>query len=203
MRKKSQQELFWEKEFGNKYTTRNLKYSNKLVTVGKHLLTNNVLIDSALELGANVGYNLDAIKKTYPHTKTYGVEINKKASAIGRKKHIYYNKSIYDFNNKKKYDLVFCSGVLIHQNPKYLNSFYKKLYTLSKKYIYISEYFNVSPTTVDYRGHSDKLYKRDFAKELWKKYPRLELVDYGFNWEEDPALFKTVDSTNWFLFKKK
>ena len=29
---------------------------------------NNVLIDSALELGANVGYNLDAIKKIYPHT---------------------------------------------------------------------------------------------------------------------------------------
>ena len=203
MRKKTQQELFWEKEFGNKYIDRNLKYSDLMFSIGKHLLTNNVLIDSALELGANVGLNLDAIKKFYPNIKTYGVEINKNACAIGKKKHIYYNKSVYDFDNKKKYDLVFCSGVLIHQDPKYLNSFYNKLHTLSKKYIYIAEYFNATPVMITYRGHSDKLYKRDFAKELWKKYPRLELVNYGFNWKEDPTLFKAVDSSNWFLFRKK
>ena len=101
MRKKTQQELFWEKEFGNKYIDRNLKYSDLMFSIGKHLLTNNVLIDSALELGANVGLNLDAIKKFYPNIKTYGVEINKNACAIGKKKHIYYNKSVYDFNNNK------------------------------------------------------------------------------------------------------
>ena len=123
IRKKTQQELFWEKEFGNKYVDRNLRTYNGIVTIGKHLLKNNILIDSALELGANVGYNLDVIKKIYPHTKTYGVEINKKAFLIGKKKHTYYNKSIYDFDNKKKYDLVFCSGVLIHQDPKNLNLF--------------------------------------------------------------------------------
>jgi len=202
MRKKTQQELFWEKEFGNKYVDRN-ECSNQIAVIGKHLLKNNILINSALELGANIGCNLDAIKKVYPHVKTYGVEINKKAFSIGRKKHIYYNRSVYDFNNKKKYDLVFCSGVLIHQDPKNLNSFYKKLYSLSKKYIFITEYFNVTPVMIEYRGHKDKLYKRDFAKEIWKKYPRLELVDYGFNWQEDPTLFKSVDSSNWFLFRKK
>ena len=124
--------MFWEKEFGKNYTDRNLRSSNRVVTIGKNLLDNNVRINEALELGANVGYNLDAIKKIYPNTKTFGVEINKKAFSIGKKKHIYFNKSVYDFKSTKKFDLVFCAGVLIHQNPKYLTKFYKKLYTLSK-----------------------------------------------------------------------
>lgn len=85
MRKKTEQELFWEKEFGKNYTDRNLRLSNRVVTIGKNLLNNNVLINEALELGANVGYNLDAIKKIYPNTKTFGVEINKKAFSIGKK----------------------------------------------------------------------------------------------------------------------
>jgi len=202
MRNKKEQELFWEKEFGDNYTVRNLKSSNRVVTIGKHLLNNNVLIKDALELGANVGCNLDAIKKIFPNTKTFGVEINKKAFSIGKKKHVYFNKSVYDFRSKKKFDLVFCAGVLIHQNPKYLTKFYKKLHTLSKKYIYICEYFNATPVMIDYRGHSEKLFKRDFAKELWKLYPNLKLLDYGFSWKEDPILKDYNDSDNWFLFKK-
>jgi spore coat polysaccharide biosynthesis protein SpsF len=202
MRKKTEQEKFWAQSFGDNYTYRNIKSSNRIYTTGRHLLDNNVLINEALELGANVGYNLDAIKTIYPNTKTYGVEINKKAYLIGKKKHAYYNKSAYDFKSSKKFDLVFCSGVLIHQNPKNLLKFYKKLFTLSKKFIYLSEYFNPTPIMINYRGNKDKLYKRDFAKEFWNLYPKLTLLDYGFHWKEDPTLKNCCDNSNWFLFKK-
>ena len=50
----------------------------------------------------------------------------------------------------------------------------------------MSEYFNPVPVEVSYRGHSERLFKRDFAREFWAKFPNLELVDYGFVWSEDP-----------------
>ena len=200
MKIKTDQEIFWKKNFGNKYTIRNLKSSNRVPIIGKNLLNNNIIIKDALELGANVGYNLDAIKKIYPNSKTFGIEINEKAYKIGKKKHIYFNSSIFDFKVKKKFDLVFCCGVLIHQNPNYLKTFYKKLYSLSNRYIYISEYFNPTPVMIEYHGNENKLFKRDFAKELWEMYPNLSILDYGFNWKEDPL--KECDNSNWFLFKK-
>ena len=40
----------------------------------------------------------------------------------------------------------------------------------SKKYILIREYFNTQPVTINYRRFQDKLFKRDFAKEIQKKY---------------------------------
>ena len=198
---KTKQEIFWETDFGNKYVKRNIK-SDRIFTIGKELINNKVLINEVLELGANIGLNLDAIKRVYPDVKTYGVEINKLAFNIGKKKHKYYNKPILSFNSKKKYDLVCSVGVLIHQNPNHLNAFYNKLYSLSKKYIYLCEYFNPTPVMVKYRNNDDKLFKRDFAKELWIKFPKLKLIDYGFHWKEDPRLKNNCDSSNWFLFQK-
>jgi len=198
---KTEQEIFWETDFGNKYVKRNLK-SDRIFTIGKDLLNNKVIINEVLELGANVGLNLDAIKRVYPDVKTYGVEINKLAYNIGKKKHKFYNKPILNFKSKKKYDLVCSVGVLIHQNPKHLNAFYNKLYSLSKKYIYLSEYFNPTPVTIKYRNNDEKLFKRDFAKELWIKFPKLKLIDYGFHWKQDPRFKNCCDNHNWFLFQK-
>jgi len=199
---KTSQEKFWASIFGDKYINRNLNTKNRVVTIGKDLKKNKIKISSALELGCNVGYNLDALKYLYPKSKLFGVEINKKSYNIVRKKHECFNKSFLDFKTEKKFDLVFTSAVLIHQNPKCLNKIYKKIYSFSKRYIYINEYFNPTPITVIYRGHQKKLFKRDFAKELWKMFPNLKLIDYGFHWKEDPLKKNSCDNSNWFLFKK-
>ena len=61
----SEQEIFWKTDFGNKYYKRNNK-SDRILTIGKDLISNKVLINEALELGANIGLNLDAIKRIYP-----------------------------------------------------------------------------------------------------------------------------------------
>jgi len=97
-------------------------------------------------------------------------------------------------------DLVFTKGVLIHINPDHLEAAYANLYEKSNKYICVIEYYNPSPVAITYRGHDDRLFKRDFCGDLLDKYKDLELVDYGFCYHRDPV-FQQDDMT-WFLMRK-
>ena len=160
-------------------------------------------IKSVLELGANIGLNLMAIKQLLPFLEMAAVEINKKAVAE-LKTYLpevnVYNSSILDFIPHKKYDLVFTRGVLIHLNPDNLKNVYKLLYDSSSKYILIAEYYNPTPVSIDYRGHKNKLFKRDFAGELLDIYDDLFLLDYGFIYHRD--LYFPQDDITWFLIEK-
>jgi spore coat polysaccharide biosynthesis protein SpsF len=91
-------------------------------------------------------------------------------------------------------------GVLIHIAPDQLAAVYEKLYQVSRRYILIAEYYNPTPVSIPYRGHADRLFKRDFAGEMLDRYPALELVDYGFVYHRDP-LFPQDDMT-WFLLQR-
>ena len=91
-------------------------------------------------------------------------------------------------------------NVLIHVNPKTLKKVYEKIYRSSKKYVCIIEYFNPTPVKVKYRGHHNKLFKRDFCKEIMDIFPNLKLVDYGFVYKYDTKY--PCDNINWFLLKK-
>ena len=53
---------------------------------------------------------------------------------------------------------------------------------------------------INYRGHSDKLFKRDFAGELISQHG-LKLVKYGFSYHRDKYLYHQDDAT-WFLLEK-
>ena len=109
--------------------------------------------------------------------------------------------SILEYAYKKKFSLVLSKTVLIHINPNRLNEVYDKLYMSSKKYILIAEYYNPVNIEIKYRGFSNKLFKRDFAGEILKKYNDLELIDYGFRYHGDNT--HKQDDINWFLLKKK
>jgi pseudaminic acid biosynthesis-associated methylase len=91
-------------------------------------------------------------------------------------------------------------GVLIHINPDMLESVYAKLYDSSNKYILIAEYYNPTPVSISYRGHNDRLFKRDFAGEMLDKYNDLRLTDYGFLYHRDNYFLQ--DDINWFLLEK-
>ena len=84
MKYKTEQENFWHGGFGSKYIKRNIDY-NRILTIGKDLLENKVMIKSVIELGSNMGLNLDALKKIYPNLKTFGIEINKDAFKVLKK----------------------------------------------------------------------------------------------------------------------
>jgi len=202
----NEQQEFWSGEYGKKYILRNSlknKVKNNLGIFSK-IFNNKQPPKDCLEFGANIGANLVALKSLYPNINAHGVEINNLAyrelvKILGKKNS--YNQSIESFNVKKKYDLVFTKGVLIHINPKNLEKIYEKMFKLSKKYILIVEYYNPKPVSVEYRGHKDKLFKRDFAGEIIKKYNSLKLLDYGFCYHGDLSF--PQDDVTWFLLQKK
>lgn len=201
----TQQEKFWAGEFGNEYCARNVgkqRIASRIALYSKILAKcNNV--SSLIEFGANIGLNLMAIRSLLPDTELAAIEINKSAveqlQNWGGAKEIYHT-SILDFIAERSWDIALIKGVLIHINPDQLPQVYESLYRASRHYILIAEYYNPTPVEIDYRGHSGKLFKRDFAGEMLDAYPDLRLVDYGFVWRRDPVF--PQDDCTWFLLEK-
>jgi pseudaminic acid biosynthesis-associated methylase len=202
---KTSQEEFWAGEFGDAYVGRNL--DAKLVASNIALFTRALSrtqgIRDCIEFGANVGLNFRALKQLYPELLFDAVEINATAvsvlEAVLPRNNIYCT-SILEFVPKRTYDLVLAKGILIHINPDFLRSIYKKLYRSCGRYLLLCEYYNPIPVSVVYRGHTDRLFKRDFAGEMLDQYRDLALVDYGFVYHRDPRF--PQDDVNWFLLEK-
>lgn len=201
---KTEQEAFWAGEFGDEYTSRNegadIVATN--ISMFAKALTRMDKPQSIIEFGCNRGLNLKALRQLLPQAKLSALEINTSAAELVRREldADVKNTSILEFTPEETYDLAIIKGVLIHINPDELQSVYQKLYDASSKYIFVCEYYNPTPVAIPYRGHEDKLFKRDFAGEMMEKYPDLELVDYGFCYRRDPV-FPQDDGT-WFLMKK-
>ena len=205
MTDKTEQESFWQGNFGDDYSKRNSieKLLPSKIFFFQGILNSLKGLNDCLELGTNIGSNLLAIKKIYPKIKLHGVEIN--YSAYQKLKSLnlcesLYNTSLLKFKKRNYADLVFTMGVLIHVGPEELNEAYDSIYNSSKKYILLCEYYSSNPTSISYRGHSNKLFKRDFAGEMLDRYHKLKLVNYGFNYKRDKNF--TLDDTTWFLMEK-
>ncbi len=202
---KTEQEEFWQGNFGDEYVDRNqsdiLLASN--TSFFSKVFSRTGKIDSIMEFGCNIGMNLKAIRTLLPESNLSGIEINKRAvddlNKWKGKVHVIEG-SILDIELDTRFDLTLIKGVLIHINPERLNDVYTRLYNFSDKYICIAEYYNPTPVTIPYRGHDNRLFKRDFAGELMSKYSDLELVDYGFLYQNDPIF--PQDDITWFLMKK-
>ena len=189
---KTEQESFWAGNFGVEYIERNksAEYLASNLNFFSKALARVGTPDSLIEFGPNIGMNLKAIKLLFPHIDLSAVEINEDAAKILEEtisKESISQCSIFDFEPSKKAEVSLIKGVLIHINPDMLDVVYSKLYAASKRYILVCEYYNPAPVTINYRGHDDRLFKRDFAGELMEKYSDLELVDYGFCYKRDPA----------------
>ena len=201
---KTEQENFWAGQFGNDYIQRN--FDEKIIAGNLNLFSKIISatndIKSVLEFGPNIGNNLMAIKQLIPHSSFSGIEINKTAcESLQNLKWVeVFNQSVLEFEPPQKYDFVLTKGLLIHINPDALPQLYNTIYNSSSKYICIVEYYNPAPVTINYRGFNDRLFKRDFAGELLKKYPDLKLVKYGFSYHLDPNF--PQDDLNWFLLQK-
>lgn len=203
---KTEQESFWAGEFGIEYSKRN---KNPSIVTANTVFFSKIFshvrnVGSIIEFGANIGLNLSAIKNILPAVDLSAVEINSFATEELKKnvsKVKIYHQSILDFKSERKWDFVLVKTVLIHINPRKLEEVYDVIYNASSKYICLAEYYNPVPVEVNYRGHSGKLFKRDFAGELLARYKDLRLVDYGFAYHNDSVC--PLDDINWFLFEKK
>jgi pseudaminic acid biosynthesis-associated methylase len=200
------QEAFWAGEFGTTYIARNA--GDDLLASNLHFfsvaLRSAGPVRSCLEIGANIGMNLKALRLLYPGLVTRAVEINPEAArvlgdVIGAEN--VRTGSIFDEGLTDVADLVLVKGFLIHISPDMLPLAYERIYQASGRWILIAEYYNPSPVAIPYRGHADRLFKRDFAGELLDRYPQLALVDYGFVYRRDPAF--PQDDVTWFLLERK
>lgn len=203
---KTEQEVFWAGDFGDDYIQRN--QSEKLLASNlsffSRALSGARKVQTCIEFGANIGMNLKALQLLYPGQEQYAVEINASAVAelesVTPTSHIFHS-SILDFAPQQTFDLTLIKGVLIHINPNELPTVYDKLVSATGKYLLVAEYYNPSPVSIPYRGHSDRLFKRDFAGEILDRYENLELVDYGFVYRRDPEF--PQDDITWFLMAKR
>jgi pseudaminic acid biosynthesis-associated methylase len=202
---KTDQEAFWAGEFGKEYSSRNVGSG---LLAGNCALFSKILrrthdVRSIIEFGANVGLNLRALKVLAPAAEQAAIEINPDAAKVLRESGDVevFESSILDFTPKRTWDLVLVKGVLIHINPGKLGAVYGKLFESSARYIVVAEYYNPTPVTISYRGHADRLFKRDFAGEMLDTFPSLKLLDYGFSYHRDPNF--PQDDLTWFLLEKR
>jgi spore coat polysaccharide biosynthesis protein SpsF len=202
----TEQEAFWAGSFGDDYIQRNqseqllsanIHYFNRALAQTRHL-------ESCIELGANVGMNLRALGMLFPDLQLSALVINRAAAKqltamLGADS--VFEQSLLDFDGGGGFDLAFVKGVLIHINPDFLSQAYDALYLSSRRYILLGEYYNPSPVAIAYRGHGDRLFKRDFCGEMLDRYADLQLVDYGFSYHRDNNY--PQDDISWFLMEKR
>jgi spore coat polysaccharide biosynthesis protein SpsF len=203
---KTDQEAFWAGDFGTEYIQRNQ---------GDALLASNLAFfakalhqakgfKTCIEFGANIGMNLKALKLLHPGLDAHAIEINADAAQVLGKvipANQVHNQSILDFSPSQQWDLTLIKGVLIHLNQEVLPQVYDKLFAACSQYLLVAEYYNPVPVAIPYRGHSDRLFKRDFVGEMMERHPQLQLIDYGFAYRRDPNF--PQDDITWFLMEKK
>ncbi|MDP9014348.1 MAG: pseudaminic acid biosynthesis-associated methylase [Pseudomonadota bacterium] len=201
---RTEQENFWAGEFGDDYIARNQ---------GEQIILSNVVlfarilraapqVKSIVELGCNIGLNLQALRRINAEFELCGYEINDRAAQIARAARvadIVGGTILNDLATNRTFDLAFMKTVLIHIHPGELDQVYGNLYNLSNRYILVCEYYNPTPVSVSYRGNDERLFKRDFAGELIDRF-HLRLIDYGFVYHRDN--YFPQDDVTWFLLEK-
>lgn len=203
---KTAQEAFWAGQFGDDYIGRNqgpALLASNLNFFTKALRCARTPAD-CLEFGANIGMNLRALRLLYPELRASAIEIN--AAAAGQLRELLgaeavFEGSILDYAPPRRFDLVLVKGVLIHMSPDHLPQVYDALHAATGRFLLVAEYYNPSPVAIPYRGHADRLFKRDFCGEILDRHAGLRLLDYGFAYRRDPDF--PQDDITWFLMERQ
>jgi len=197
MKKASQSVIdAWRGEFGNEYTERNIEGSGREIMWQRIL---NVLPDqpeNILEVGANIGLNLDVISG-FLNARLIGLEPNPVARSQIAFESIDGTADLIPLEDNAV-EMVFTCGVLIHVPPDNLKKACDEIYRVSSRYIVCIEYFSDKPEEIIYRGQTGLLWKRDFGKFYLDHYD-VSLIDYGFFWKEATGL----DNLTYFIFEKR
>lgn len=203
------QESLWRGDFGNDYVERNAvdaamlaartaSWSEILKTIA------GAPPASILEVGANIGLNLRALRRLSP-AAFYALEPNEKARArLVADQVVEKDKVIDGLASRipladRTVDLAFTAGVLIHIHPDNLLASIREIHRVARRYIVCIEYFADKPTEIPYRGHNEALFKRDFGGFYLDNFPDLKVVDYGFFWSR----LTTLDNLTWWVFEKQ
>lgn len=188
----------WTSEFGNQYTRRNIGVSTyDRIDVWRTLIPRDT--ESILEVGANVGKNLEAIE-TFFHGDLMAIEPNDLAR---QELHRVATRVTGDHADKISFetgaaDLVLTCGVLIHIGPDKLLDSMKEIHRVARRYIVCGEYFAPSEEMVPYRGQNDALWRRDYGSLYLDNFSDLHCISSMFAWKRMTAF----DDLVFWVFEK-
>jgi len=200
---------FWRSVFGDAYSDRNTACAEQLrsrVALWSQILAHTIVAPPAsiLEVGANLGINLQALR-ALTHARFFAVEPNDRAREMLVRDHVVAVADVrggtaasIDFPDGVA-ELAFTSGVLIHIHPDHLLASMKEIHRCAARWIACIEYFSDRAEMIPYRGHDDRLFKRDFGGFWLDSFPNLQVVAYGFAWKRVTGL----DNLTWWLFEKR
>ncbi|MDI1344761.1 MAG: hypothetical protein PSV22_11755 [Pseudolabrys sp.] len=202
------QSEFWRGEFGNAYVDRNAASPEQMqarLVLWAEILSHTISAPPAsiLEVGANLGVNLRALRQL-SSARRFALEPNELAREILVKDGVVVADDVRDGLAQKiefpdaVAEFSFTSGVLIHIHPDHLEASLREIYRCSSRWIACVEYFSDKPEMIPYRGHDDRLFKRDFGGLWLDTFPDLRIVAYGFAWKRVTGL----DNLTWWLFEK-
>ena len=187
----TKQTEFWKGDFGKEYTDRNSHSQEDwdqfyMTTWGKTKIDMNAGFighlpkeSRILEVGCNTGMQLNGLQRM-GFTQLYGIELQPYAAEEAKK----YTRNVnvicgsgFDIPFKDGFfDIVCTNGVLIHISPDDLPKIMAEMYRCSRKYIWGFEYFAENTTAINYRGHTNYLWKADYAALFMQQFPDLKLV---------------------------
>lgn len=193
-------EDLWAGSFGNDYTDRNREAGKRRNQFWNSLLT-EFPARRVLEVGCNVGANLQYIAGIVAPEGVYGVDINRKALNELRA-------NLPDINalwcparelpfRCNWFDLVLTVGVLIHQPESTLPRAMTEVVRCSRRYILCAEYYAEQTTEIRYRGEERALFKRDYGAIYLQMFPELFLKKQGFLSRDEGW-----DDVTYWLFEK-
>lgn len=215
--------LWSDEEFGDEYAKRNalteefirpryLFWDNMIKNL--HYAVGGIPKD-ILEIGANAGANLMAIRQVYrtarqnpnedesevnviPHT-LYATEVNTNAAEALRQNvpgvKLLPPDRLHQFPNTA--DLVFTSGVLIHTHPAHRMELMRDIYNASRRFIVCIEYFAPETRMIPYRGKENALWLDDYGS-IWLDNFNVRVINYGFCWKKVTGL----DNVTYWVFEK-
>jgi len=196
---------FWIGKEGNSYITRNA--ADDLLPAYTYMWSRIMSrlhdVGSVLEVGANIGVNLQAIHRIMPFVKRSAIEPNVTARGelLRQEIELFPYTAEEPWDNMGKFDLVFTRGVLIHIPPSMLPLVYENMYTHSSRYIVMAEYFAPKREMIPYHGKDNLLWRADYAGEIMDRYSDLRLVDYFFVYSRDSVY--PQDNVTVFVMEKK
>lgn len=172
-------EKMWSGGFGNAYIERNLNAGRDRGAFWSRVIR-ELRPRRVLEVGSNIGSNLQHIARHTAPRDVYGVDVNQTSlerlrlsmPAINA---VWARAQELPFRDSW-FDLVFTVGVLIHQPGSTLQSVMKEIHRCSGRHILCAEYFAEQDEEVAYRGERGALFKRNYASIYLEAFPDLQVV---------------------------
>ncbi len=176
-------ESLWSGSFGDDYVERNRSAAEGRRTFWEERLA-TLDVTSALEVGCNVGANLRWLAERLGAAQVAGVDVNESALAVMRDELPGVDARLASARelpfDDDAFDLVFTTGVLIHQAPDELPRVMDEIVRCSRRYVLCGEYRADALEEVPYRGQRGALYRQDYGRLYQDRFPGLRLVEEGF-----------------------